>query len=114
MFFFITKLRETNRTQHITIVFNVNQFQSFYSLVAGIPQLDKTLGRTGQTCFFFYYKITRNEQKQHVTIIFNVNQILYPNQVILLLLRALFFVATKLQKRNKNTTCHKLLYESIT
>ena len=49
VFFFITKLRETNRTQHVTIVFNVNQFLSFYSLIEGIPQLDKTLGRTGQT-----------------------------------------------------------------
>ena len=24
--FFITKLRETNRTQHVTIIFNVNHF----------------------------------------------------------------------------------------
>ena len=34
LFFFITKLRETNRTQHITIIFNVNQIlypnQLFY------------------------------------------------------------------------------------
>ena len=27
--FFIAKLRETNRTQHVTVVFNVNQFLFF-------------------------------------------------------------------------------------
>ena len=43
--FFFTKLRETNRTQQVTIVFNVNQYLFFN--IESIPQLDKTLGRTG-------------------------------------------------------------------
>ena len=62
--------------------------------------------------FFFVTKLRETNRTQHVTIIFNFNQILYPNQLILLLLRVLFFVATKLQKRNKNT-CHKLLSNQI-
>ena len=40
---------DDKQTQHVTIVFNVNQFYSFFSFVEGIPQLDKTLGRTGLT-----------------------------------------------------------------
>ena len=65
----------------------------------------------GGDCRLFFERAPN--RTQHVTIIFNVNQILYPNQVILLLLQVLFFVATKLQKRNKNTTCHKLLSNQI-
>ena len=40
--------------------------------------------------FFFIIKLQETNRTQHVTIIFNVNQILYPNQVILLLLPVLF------------------------
>ena len=62
---------------------------------------------------FSYYKTTKTNRTQHVTIIFNFIQILYLNQVILLLSRVMFFIATKLQKRNKNTKCHKLLSNQI-
>ena len=62
---------------------------------------------------FLLQNYEKTNRTQHVTFIFNVNQIFYPNQLIVLLLRVLFFVATKLQKRNKNTTCHKLLSNQI-
>ena len=63
--------------------------------------------------WFFITKLRETNRTQHVSIIFNVNQFLHPKQVILLLLRVLFCIATKLQKRNKNTTCHKLLSNQI-
>ena len=79
-----------------------SHWQPLASQIKGIPQL-----------FFFITKLRETNRTLHATIIFNVNQILYPNQVSLLLLRVLFFIATKLQKRNKNTACHKLLSNQI-
>ena len=44
-FFFITKFEK--QTEHMSQLFSM--LINFYSLIEGIPQLDKTLSRTGQT-----------------------------------------------------------------
>ena len=93
---------------------NAQSWTALFRAFSSHWQPSASLTKLFPSCFFFFITELRETNRiQHVTIIFNVNQILYPNQVILLLLRVLFFVATKLQKRNKNTTYHKLLSNQI-